>query len=86
MVSKVWRLPVFSAVRLEGRLSLLSLSPPAEQISIMTLRLFEQLLQKPCEHVVHSLVLRSLEERSYAENKAPEEREAVENGTLPEAV
>ncbi|XP_061088434.1 protein FAM160B1 [Conger conger] len=58
----------------------------SDEISIMTLRLFEQLLQKPCEHVVHSLVLRSLEERSYAENKAPEEREAVENGALPEAV
>ncbi|KAI1887217.1 hypothetical protein AGOR_G00203900 [Albula goreensis] len=58
----------------------------SDEISIMTLRLFEQLLQKPCEHVVHNLVLRSLEERSYAENKAPEEREAVENGTLPEAV
>ncbi|KAG9338331.1 hypothetical protein JZ751_025887 [Albula glossodonta] len=57
----------------------------SDEISIMTLRLFEQLLQKPCEHVVHNLVLRSLEERSYAENKAPEEREAVENGTLPEA-
>lgn len=58
----------------------------SDEISIMTLRLFEQLLQKPCEHVVHNLVLRSLEERSYAENKGPEEREAVENGTLPEAV
>ncbi|KAJ8365176.1 hypothetical protein SKAU_G00140070 [Synaphobranchus kaupii] len=58
----------------------------SDEISIMTLRLFEQLLQKPCEHVVHSLVLRSLEERNYAENKAPEEREAVENGALPEAV
>ncbi|KAJ8386555.1 hypothetical protein AAFF_G00168810 [Aldrovandia affinis] len=58
----------------------------SDEISIMTLRLFEQLLQKPCEHVVHSLILRNLEERSYAENKAPEEREALENGTLPEAV
>ncbi|KAJ8264719.1 hypothetical protein GJAV_G00153000 [Gymnothorax javanicus] len=58
----------------------------SDEISIMTLRLFEQLLQKPCEHVVNNLVLRSLEERSYAENKVPEEREAVENGAPPDAV
>lgn len=58
----------------------------SDEISIMTLRLFEQLLQKPCEHVVYNLVLRSLEERSYAENKVPEEREAVENGAPPDAV
>ncbi|KAG7492462.1 hypothetical protein MATL_G00014670 [Megalops atlanticus] len=58
----------------------------SDEISIMTLRLFEQLLQKPSEHIVHSLVLRNLEERSYAENKGPEEREATENGQPPEAV
>lgn len=52
----------------------------------MTLRMFEHLLQKPCEHVVHSLVLRNLEERRYLENKPQEDREALENGQPPDAV
>ncbi|XP_029106361.1 FHF complex subunit HOOK interacting protein 2A isoform X1 [Scleropages formosus] len=58
----------------------------SDEISIMTLRLFEHLLQKPCEHVVYSLVLRNLEERCYQENKPQEEKEVLENGQLPEAV
>lgn len=56
------------------------------QISIMTLRLFEQLLQKPNQHILHSLVLRNLEERNYLENKPQEEREPLENGQLHDAV
>ncbi|NXY00470.1 F16B2 protein, partial [Centropus bengalensis] len=40
--------------------------PPAvPQISLASLRLFEELLQKPHEHVAHSLVLRNLESRGY---------------------
>lgn len=62
---------------------LLALCP---QISIMTLRLFEQLIQKPNQHILHSLVLRSLEERNYLENKPQEEREPLENGQPHDAV
>uniref|UniRef100_A0A8C7HHB8 FHF complex subunit HOOK interacting protein 2 n=1 Tax=Oncorhynchus kisutch TaxID=8019 RepID=A0A8C7HHB8_ONCKI len=51
----------------------------SDEISIMTLRLFEQLIQKPNQHILHSLMLRSLEERNYLENKPQEEREPVEN-------
>lgn len=35
------------------------------QISIATLRLFEELLQKPHEQIIHSLVLCNLEGRPY---------------------
>lgn len=55
----------------------------------MTLRLFEHLLQKPCQHVLLSLVLRSIDERNYIENKAqdePEERVHTENGQPHDAV
>uniref|UniRef100_A0A674DSC7 FHF complex subunit HOOK interacting protein 2 n=1 Tax=Salmo trutta TaxID=8032 RepID=A0A674DSC7_SALTR len=52
----------------------------SDEISIMTLRLFEHLIQKPNQHILHSLMLRSLEERNYLENKPQEEREPVENG------
>ncbi|KAI4903461.1 hypothetical protein NFI96_012236 [Prochilodus magdalenae] len=61
----------------------------SDEISIMTLRLFEQLLQKPCQHVLQNLVLRSLGERNYIENKAQEEREErehMENGQPHDAV
>uniref|UniRef100_A0AAY4ES61 FHF complex subunit HOOK-interacting protein C-terminal domain-containing protein n=1 Tax=Denticeps clupeoides TaxID=299321 RepID=A0AAY4ES61_9TELE len=58
----------------------------SDEISIMTLRLFEQLLQKPNQHILHNLVLRSLEERNYAENKPQEEREPLENGQPHDAV
>lgn len=56
------------------------------QISIMTLRLFEQLIQKPNQHILHSLVLRGLEERNYLENKPQEEREPLENGQPHDSV
>ncbi|CAB1312383.1 unnamed protein product [Coregonus sp. 'balchen'] len=52
----------------------------SDEISIMTLRLFEHLIQKPNQHILHSLVLRSLEERNYLENKPQEEKEPLENG------
>ncbi|KAM9477522.1 FHF complex subunit HOOK interacting protein 2A [Clarias gariepinus] len=61
----------------------------SDEISIMTLRLFEQLLQKPCQHVLHNLVLRSIDERNYIENKVQderEEREHMENGQPHDAV
>ncbi|KAM3863359.1 FHF complex subunit HOOK interacting protein 2A [Diretmus argenteus] len=58
----------------------------SDEISIMTLRLFEQLIQKPNQHILHSLVLRSLEERNYLENKPQEEREPLENGQPHDAV
>ncbi|XP_032363007.1 protein FAM160B1 isoform X1 [Etheostoma spectabile] len=58
----------------------------SDEISIMTLRLFEQLIQKPNQHILHSLLLRSLEERNYLENKPQEEREPLENGQPHDAV
>ncbi|XP_062851017.1 protein FAM160B1 [Trichomycterus rosablanca] len=61
----------------------------SDEISIMTLRLFEQLLQKPCQHVLQNLVLRNLEERNYIEYKAQEEREErehMENGQPHDSV
>lgn len=65
----------------------MSLSPWF-QISIMTLRMFEHLLQKPNEHILHNLVLRNLEERNYTENKplCPEDKDVVENGLIAGAV
>ncbi|KAI5611635.1 protein FAM160B1 isoform 1 [Silurus asotus] len=61
----------------------------SDEISIMTLRLFEQLLQKPCQHVLHNLVLRNIDERNYLENKAQDEREDrehLENGQPHDAI
>lgn len=58
----------------------------SDEISIMTLRLFEHLIQKPNQHILHSLVLRGLEERNYMENKPQEEREPLENGQAHDAV
>uniref|UniRef100_A0A8C2JDB2 Family with sequence similarity 160 member B1 n=1 Tax=Cyprinus carpio TaxID=7962 RepID=A0A8C2JDB2_CYPCA len=61
----------------------------SDEISIMTLRLFEHLLQKPCQHILQNLVLRCLEERNYIENKQQEEREErehMENGQPHDAV
>uniref|UniRef100_A0A673JA97 Protein FAM160B1-like n=1 Tax=Sinocyclocheilus rhinocerous TaxID=307959 RepID=A0A673JA97_9TELE len=61
----------------------------SDEISIMTLRLFEHLLQKPCQLILRNLVLRCLEERNYMENKQPEEREErehMENGQPHDAV
>ena len=58
------------------------------QISIMTLRMFEHLLQKPNEHILYNLVLRNLEERNYTEYKpvCPEDKDVVENGLIAGAV
>ncbi|XP_018428661.1 PREDICTED: protein FAM160B1 [Nanorana parkeri] len=60
----------------------------SDEISIMTLRLFEHLLQKPNEHILYNLVLRNLEERNYTEYKppCPEDKDIVENGQIAGAV
>ncbi|XP_045313694.1 FHF complex subunit HOOK interacting protein 2B isoform X4 [Leopardus geoffroyi] len=44
----------------------------SDEISITTLRLFEELLQKPHEQVLHSLVLCNLEGRHYVARGSPE--------------
>ena len=41
------------------------------QISLASLRLFEELLQKPHEHVARSLALRNLEARGYLQRSPP---------------
>ncbi|NXS13354.1 F16B2 protein, partial [Neodrepanis coruscans] len=48
----------------------------SDEISLASLRLFEELLRKPHEHVAHNLVLRNLEARAYLQRSphAPEER------------
>ncbi|XP_067909062.1 protein FAM160B1 isoform X1 [Heterodontus francisci] len=60
----------------------------SDEISIMTLRMFEHLLQKPNEHIIYSMVLRNLEQRNYVENKpaCPEDKDIVENGQIAGAV
>ncbi|XP_021486661.1 FHF complex subunit HOOK interacting protein 2A isoform X1 [Meriones unguiculatus] len=60
----------------------------SDEISIVTLRMFEHLLQKPSEHILYNLVLRNLEERNYTENKplCPEDKDVVENGLIAGAV
>ncbi|XP_005995379.1 protein FAM160B1 isoform X2 [Latimeria chalumnae] len=60
----------------------------SDEISIMTLRMFEHLLQKPNEHILHNLVLRNLAERNYTEFKPPcqEDKDVVENGQIAGAV
>ncbi|XP_061116189.1 FHF complex subunit HOOK-interacting protein 2B [Conger conger] len=63
----------------------------SDEISMSTLRLFEELLQKPHEHIAFNLVLRNLEQRGYmaavpggaedrhtADPEPPEESEALE--------
>ncbi|NXE02921.1 F16B2 protein, partial [Chaetorhynchus papuensis] len=47
-----------------------------DEVSSAGLRLFEELLRKPHEHVAHNLVLRNLEARAYLQRgpHAPEER------------
>lgn len=55
------------------------------QISVATLRLFEQLLQKPHEHIIFNLVLRNLELRSYIAHSSAcglEDRHAVAHEQL----
>ncbi|XP_032937260.1 FHF complex subunit HOOK interacting protein 2B [Catharus ustulatus] len=49
----------------------------SDEISLASLRLFEELLRKPHEHVAHNLVLRNLEARAYLQ-RGPEERGAPE--------
>uniref|UniRef100_A0A8V5H9F2 Uncharacterized protein n=1 Tax=Melopsittacus undulatus TaxID=13146 RepID=A0A8V5H9F2_MELUD len=46
-----------------------------DEISLASLRLFEQLLQKPHEHITHNLVLRNLQARGYLQRTplVPEE-------------
>ncbi|XP_043839053.1 FHF complex subunit HOOK interacting protein 2B isoform X1 [Dromiciops gliroides] len=44
----------------------------SDEISIATLRLFEELLQKPNEQIVHMLLLRNLEGRMYVARGLPE--------------
>ncbi|XP_042657471.1 FHF complex subunit HOOK interacting protein 2B isoform X2 [Tyto alba] len=48
----------------------------SDEISLASLRLFEELLRKPHEHVAHSLALRNLEARGYLQRSppAPDER------------
>ncbi|XP_041117249.1 protein FAM160B1-like isoform X1 [Polyodon spathula] len=60
----------------------------SDEISIMTLRMFEHLLQKPSEHIIYNLVLRNLEERNYNEYKPPcqEDKDVVENGQIAGAI
>ncbi|XP_069467996.1 FHF complex subunit HOOK interacting protein 2A [Ambystoma mexicanum] len=60
----------------------------SDEISIMTLRLFEHLLQKPNEHILYNLVLRNLEERNYTDHSLPfpEDKDVVENGQIVGAV
>uniref|UniRef100_A0A4X1T1H3 FHF complex subunit HOOK-interacting protein C-terminal domain-containing protein n=6 Tax=Artiodactyla TaxID=91561 RepID=A0A4X1T1H3_PIG len=60
----------------------------SDEISIMTLRMFEHLLQKPNEHILYNLVLRNLEERNYTEYKpvCPEDKDVMENGLIAGAV
>ncbi|NXK70081.1 F16B2 protein, partial [Sylvietta virens] len=43
-----------------------------DEISLASLRLFEELLRKPHEHVAHNLVLRNLEARAYLQRGAQE--------------
>ncbi|XP_071605570.1 FHF complex subunit HOOK interacting protein 2A isoform X1 [Heliangelus exortis] len=59
-----------------------------DEISIMTLRMFEHLLQKPNEHILYNLVLRNLEERNYMEYKpfCQEDKDVIENGQIAGAV
>uniref|UniRef100_A0A8C6ZZ51 FHF complex subunit HOOK-interacting protein C-terminal domain-containing protein n=1 Tax=Nothoprocta perdicaria TaxID=30464 RepID=A0A8C6ZZ51_NOTPE len=60
----------------------------SDEISIMTLRMFEHLLQKPHEHILYNLVLRNLEERNYMEYKplCQEDKDVIENGQIAGAV
>ncbi|NWQ99764.1 F16B2 protein, partial [Paradoxornis webbianus] len=59
----------------------------SDEISLASLRLFEELLRKPHEHVAHNLVLRNLEARAYLqrgphgpEERGPPETEPEEDG------
>ncbi|KAM8765793.1 FHF complex subunit HOOK-interacting protein 2B [Rhynchonycteris naso] len=56
----------------------------SDEISIATLRLFEELLQKPCEQVIRSLILCHLEGRHYVARGAPEPESYEDNLDLEE--
>ncbi|XP_003479394.1 FHF complex subunit HOOK-interacting protein 2B isoform X2 [Cavia porcellus] len=56
----------------------------SDEISIATLRLFEELLQKPHEGVIHSLVLCNLEGRLYVARSSPEPENYEETIDLEE--
>uniref|UniRef100_A0A663E907 FHF complex subunit HOOK interacting protein 2B n=1 Tax=Aquila chrysaetos chrysaetos TaxID=223781 RepID=A0A663E907_AQUCH len=43
----------------------------SDEISLASLRLFEELLRKPHEHVAHSLALRNLQARGYLQRSPP---------------
>nr|XP_012998990.1 protein FAM160B2 isoform X2 [Cavia porcellus] len=59
-------------------------SQSTHKISIATLRLFEELLQKPHEGVIHSLVLCNLEGRLYVARSSPEPENYEETIDLEE--
>ncbi|XP_064493929.1 LOW QUALITY PROTEIN: FHF complex subunit HOOK-interacting protein 2B [Pseudopipra pipra] len=54
----------------------------SDEISLASLRLFEELLRKPHEHVAHNLVLRNLEARAYLQRqeRGPPEADPEEDG------
>ncbi|XP_045441843.1 FHF complex subunit HOOK interacting protein 2B isoform X3 [Pipistrellus kuhlii] len=56
----------------------------SDEISIATLRLFEELLQKPHEHIIRSLVLCHLEGRLYAARGSQEPESYEDNLDLEE--
>ncbi|KAK7146414.1 hypothetical protein R3I93_013993 [Phoxinus phoxinus] len=59
----------------------------SDEISITTMRLFEELLQKPSRSILTNLVLRNLEKRSYrlSGSGAADERHAVESDVVEES-
>uniref|UniRef100_A0A8C1PMQ1 Family with sequence similarity 160 member B2 n=1 Tax=Cyprinus carpio TaxID=7962 RepID=A0A8C1PMQ1_CYPCA len=59
----------------------------SDEISITTLRLFEELLQKPSKSILTNLVLRNLEKRSYRlpGSGVMDERHGVESDVLEES-
>uniref|UniRef100_A0A8C4Q7Y2 FHF complex subunit HOOK interacting protein 2 n=1 Tax=Eptatretus burgeri TaxID=7764 RepID=A0A8C4Q7Y2_EPTBU len=60
----------------------------SDEVSIMTLKTFETLLQKPHPDILWNLVLQNLQERNYMEYKPPtqEDAEIAENGQIAGAV
>ncbi|XP_029459699.1 protein FAM160B2 isoform X2 [Rhinatrema bivittatum] len=50
----------------------------SDEISIATLRLFEELLRKPHEHIIYNLVLRNLEDRGYVAHPSLGQEESSE--------
>uniref|UniRef100_UPI00398F6F0C FHF complex subunit HOOK interacting protein 2A-like n=1 Tax=Pristiophorus japonicus TaxID=55135 RepID=UPI00398F6F0C len=56
----------------------------SDEISMATLRFFEQLLQKPHEHVIYNLVLRNLSDCGYVGHSTGHEDRGSENEQLGE--